>query len=106
MSYKSNNQNIENTNEGQVVAVEQSSTVSCDYVFGSWRLDLWERCMRNQQHWRDFVATVRLAQCTVEANRQDVAMPPWYLLEGKMGMKMKRPYDPVAGDVEADEEWD
>jgi len=33
-------------------------------------------------------------------------VPPWYLLEGKMGMKMKRPYNPVEGVVEVDEEWE
>jgi len=55
---------------------------------------------------RDYAATVRKAQCTVEANKQGVAVLPWYLLEGKMGMKIKRPYDPVEGVVEADEEWE
>jgi len=62
--------------------------------------------MKNQQQWQDFVAELRLAQCQIEANRQDVAVPSWYLLEGKRGMKMERPYDPASGELEAHENWE
>jgi len=41
--------------------------------------------------------------CGNAATSLDVAMPFWYLLEGKKGMQMRRPYDPVAGEVEAEE---
>jgi hypothetical protein len=57
-------------------------------------------------HWREFVAALRLAQCTEEDMRQDVAVPSWYLLDGKTGMQMARPYNPVTGELEADKQWE
>jgi len=68
--------------------------------------DQWERSMVLHQYWRDFVAALRLAQCKEKAKRQDVAVPSWYLVDGKTDMQMARPYDPVTDELEADESWE
>jgi len=58
--------------------------------------DMWERNMTFFHDWREFAATLRLAQCKEEARRQDVAVPSW------TGTQMVRPFnleeDQVGGD--------
>ena len=53
--------------------------------------------------WREFAAALRLAQCKEEAKRQDIAVPSWYLLDGRKGMQMARPFNPEDDHVEEDE---
>ena len=65
--------------------------------------DQWERNMGLFRHWREFTAALRLAQCKEEAMRQDVAVPSWYLLDGRTGMQMAQPFNPVEDHLEADE---
>jgi len=53
--------------------------------------------------WRELAAALRLAQCKEETKRQDVVVPSWYLLDGRTGMQMARPFNPVEDHLEADE---
>jgi hypothetical protein len=65
--------------------------------------DMWERNMTFFHDWREFAAALRLAQCKEEAKRQDVAVPSWYLLDGRTGTQMARPFNPEEDRVGGDE---
>jgi len=62
--------------------------------------------MKKQPQWQVLVAELRLTQCKIEASRQDVPVTAWCLLDGKSGMNMERPYDPVSDKSEAREDWE